>query len=366
MQEPSSIIPVPIIPVILCGGAGTRLWPISREGQAKQFLTLLGHESLLQQTARRVLRVASCAPSDVVTVSLQPMADQVRRHYQSLDPDLNKNILEEPLAKDTAAAVALAACHAERAYGPEAVLWVVPSDHFIADEGRLRDALHEAVNAARAGYLVTFGIEPTRPETGYGYIRKGAALNADSSGAALHVRRFVEKPDLETARLYIESGDYLWNSGMFVFTAAALIEAYEAHAPSILQAVQAGDYSSLDKIPFDKAIMEKSGQVAVIPSDPGWSDIGSWESLRDAFLARDEAGNAVKGSAVVQDCANSFIQGPGTKMGPERVIVCAGLENIVVIDTGDAVLVADITKGDSIKKAVARLAAESPCKKAAA
>lgn len=349
-----------IVPVILCGGSGTRLWPISREKLPKQFLSLTGGGTLLQNTAERALRIAGTAESRVMAVTLEALRDEVAGQLEALSSEMGRNILGEPSARNTAAAVVYAALYAAQRFGNDAYLWVLPSDHHIGDDAALAQAFRAAIEAAQQDYLVTFGIKPTRPETGYGYIRIGEALNG---GGALHARAFVEKPSLDVARSYLESGDYLWNSGMFLFRVGAVLENYRTHAPDILDQVEqalsvapsadrvdADLYGQVAEQPFDKAIMEKSPRVAVVPCDPAWSDIGGFESLWE-IREKDKNGNVLEGPVDTEDSRNCLV------LAQDRLVTCVGLEDLVIAETGDSILVADRRNGDALRTLVKRLKA---------
>lgn len=347
-----------IIPVILCGGSGTRLWPMSRESYPKQFLTLTGDASLLQETAARAVRLSGADPKNIVTVTLQSFAPEVARQLEAAFPGAATHMICEPQARNTAAAVAYAAAYVARVFGDDAVMWVLPSDHYIGLETALGHAFELAVTEARQDRLVTFGIKPTRPDTGYGYIRLTDKIIMDK---AAKVAAFVEKPDLATAEGYIRTGEYLWNSGMFVFTAGFVLKQFEIYAADVLGAVrealqgpdqarpEASVYGRIPVNSFDKAIMEKSAAVMVVPCDPDWSDIGSWQSLWD-IAPKDAQGNVLKGEVVETGTRNCFIQGH-----KGRIIACAGVENLVVVDMGDAILVADRRNTESLRVLVARL-----------
>ena len=350
-----------IIPVILCGGSGTRLWPASREQHPKQFLQLVDDYSLLQNTMLRALRVSGATADKLVTVTLGALSDKVRQQLAALDPAATKHILCEPSARNTAAAVAYAAVHVSRTFGDDALLWILPADHYIADEGEMALALRHAVRAADKGALVTFGIKPTRVETGYGYIRLS---DSQPESVIRLAEAFVEKPDAKTAAIYVSSGKYLWNSGMFLFSAKTLREEYQRHAPVILERVEtaldhgshlpgaANDhYAAIPEAPFDKAIMEKSARVAVIPCDPGWSDIGSWESLWE-IRKKDTDGNVIQGNAVCHSTRDCLIQ------AQKRLVACAGVENLVIIETGDALLVANRSDAESMRSLIKALKSE--------
>lgn len=341
-----------IVPVILCGGSGTRLWPASREKHPKQFLKLMGEFSLLQDTMTRALRICGAPAKNMVTVTLGELSDSVREQLSSIFPESAQHILSEPCARDTAAAVAFAASYVKRHFGENAVMWVLPADHHIGDENAMSLAFAEALKTAQQDYLVTFGIRPTRPETGYGYIRLGDELTA---GAVYNAGAFVEKPNRETAQSYLDSGEYLWNSGMFLFSVERVLSQFVKYSPEVLASVneamdQSADefsanpliYSDIPKVPFDKAIMEKSRLVAVVPCNPAWSDIGSWESLWE-IRPKDGNGNVTEGQAACYETKNCLVQ------AKDRLIACAGVENIVVIETDDAVLIADRSNGDAMK-----------------
>ncbi len=343
-----------IIPVILCGGSGTRLWPESRENHPKQFLRLVDDLSLLQNTAHRVQRIVNKKLTGLVTVTSSSLADKVALHLSAVNPDFRQHILREPSARNTAAAIAYAAIYVRQVFGPESLMWILPSDHHIGNESALAEAVSKAAAIAKDGYLATFGIRPYRPEVGYGYIRIGKKIQ----GEAHLVESFVEKPDEKTAQGFIGTGEYLWNSGMFLFSTEKILDEYAIHSPDILEKVgeaigglgsaieiAAHIYSKIPEQAFDKAIMEKSRNVAVISCDPEWSDIGSWQSLWE-LREKDDKGNAVKGQAVCHETSNCLIQ------AGSRLIACAGLENIVIIDTPDALLIADRRNGNAMRELI--------------
>lgn len=347
-----------IVPVILCGGSGTRLWPASREDHPKQFLSLMDDFSLLQNTMKRALRTAGAQAEHVVTVTLGTLSQQVERHLSELDPTAARHILSEPSARNTAAAIALAAAYVKENFGGNTVMWVLPADNHIGDENDLAIAFRHALKAAQDGYLVTFGIRPTRPDTGYGYIQLGEKF---SEGPVCKAKCFVEKPNRAVAQTYLDAGNYLWNSGMFLFETDVVLNQYHEHAANILEGVQgalaassvpgipdAGLYDIIPKAPFDVAIMEKSDLVAIVPCDPEWSDIGSWESLWE-IRQKDMHGNVIKGRAACFETKNCLVQ------AQDRLIACAGLENIVIIESGDAILIADRSNADAMRVLVAGL-----------
>ncbi|HRY24800.1 MAG: mannose-1-phosphate guanylyltransferase/mannose-6-phosphate isomerase [Geminicoccaceae bacterium] len=346
-----------LVPVILAGGSGTRLWPVSRAAFPKHLVELTGESSLLQATASRLLALAS--PGRFLTVAAAGQAILVRRQLALVDPALATHLLLEPAPRNTAAAVALAALYARDAWGGEALLWICPSDHLIADPAPLRAAVVAGAAAARAGHLVTFGIEPTRPETGFGYIAQGDPLDLPGVRG---VRRFVEKPNLSVAEAMLAAGDHLWNSGMFLMRASTILEELEAHAPDILAATRdamsaAGTvphtidperFGRVPSLPIDKAVMERSQRVAVVPCDPGWSDVGSWQAIWE-IMPKDPAGNALRGDVVVAGGRGNLIR------AEHRLVAVAGVDDLAVIETADAVMVAPKADADAVKALVARL-----------
>jgi mannose-1-phosphate guanylyltransferase / mannose-6-phosphate isomerase len=352
-----------IVPVILCGGSGTRLWPLSRKNTPKQFLKLLDEYTLLQRTALRTLSILDGKPEDVVIVTLKNMHVETVRQLAEISPALTSHILLEPEGRNTAAAVALAVHYIEQNIDPDALIWILPADHYIGDEEALKNAVEKATYAAGQNYLVTFGIMPTRPETGYGYIRKGNFLNSNGS---YHVQQFFEKPKHDIALKFVKSGEYLWSSGMHLFSVEAAKNNFMYHAAdtwkkiglSLIGALNPRTplgrfYSKIKKEPFETAVLEKSEHVAVVPCDPKWTDVGCWESVWE-MKDKDKQGNAMDGNAVCHDTKNSMI------MAQDRLITCVGLEDVIVIDTGDSVLVAHKNNTESLKQMVQNLQAAEP------
>ncbi|MDV3469673.1 mannose-1-phosphate guanylyltransferase/mannose-6-phosphate isomerase [Stenotrophomonas sp. C3(2023)] len=345
-----------IQPVILSGGSGTRLWPLSREAYPKQFLALAGEQTMLQATWKRVAPLAAHGPLVIANEAHRFVAAE---QLQQVGAEPAAIILE-PVGRNTAPAIAVAALEATRD-GADALLLVLPSDHVIADEVAFRTAVEQATVAADAGKLVTFGIVPTGPETGYGYIKA-----AEGEGA-LPVQRFVEKPDLATATDYVASGQYYWNSGMFLFKASRYLQELEQFNPVMLQgsrqawqqARRDADFTRLQKDSFsaitgdsiDYAVMEKTADAVVVPLDAGWNDVGSWTALRDV-LQQDAQGNAHQGDVIAIDCRNTYAYG-------EKLVALVGLDDIVVVQTDDAVLVGRADRMQEVKEVVARLKGES-------
>jgi mannose-1-phosphate guanylyltransferase/mannose-6-phosphate isomerase len=351
-----SSFPTTLVPTILAGGSGTRLWPVSRAAFPKHLVELFGEESLLQTTVHRALRTAPAAR--VMTVAAAGQAVLIRRQLGALDPALLDHLLLEPSARNTAAAVALAALHAEAAFGGESILWVCPSDHLMQDPEALYGSLRRALAAAAEGWVVTFGITPSRPETGFGWIAPAEPLPSDSG--VFRVARFIEKPDRATAEGLLAECRSLWNSGMFVFRADRMLAELERWSPDILAATRAAcgepsalaltgpepeAYAKVRAQPIDKAVMERSAQVAVVPADPRWSDVGSWHAIWD-LMDKDGNGNARQGDTLAVAARDNLIR------SERRVVALAGVSNLAVIETADAVLVADRGNSDAVRGVV--------------
>lgn len=349
-----------LVPVILSGGSGTRLWPVSRRAHPKPFMKLVDGETMAEKTFHRAIRVGGDSP--VMTVTSRDYYFYTRDLYSNSDRDESSYpFLIEPTGRNTAPAIAMAAHCVKDRYGPDAILLVMPADHLIRDEKTFQAAVSDARALAERDYLVTFGIHPTHPETGYGYIRKGERI-ANSRG--FDVAAFVEKPDLESAREYLDSGEYDWNSGMFCFTARTFLDALERYAPEVAKCTAAcfdemdpdGQpleiprelFAACPSISIDYAVMEKADNCAVVTGNFGWSDIGTWQAMAELYET-DEAGNHVLGKAVLVESRKCFIQ------GENRLVAAVGLENTVIVDTGDAVLVANRDRAQDVKAVVDQL-----------
>jgi mannose-1-phosphate guanylyltransferase/mannose-6-phosphate isomerase len=350
-----------MIAVILSGGAGTRLWPVSRELYPKPFMRLPDGQSLLQKTLLRAVSVPGVR--EVLTVTGQEHYFSTRNEYASteLPEGLELSYVVEPLRRNTAPAIALAALHVAQRHGPEAVMLVLSSDQLVDNLAAFVQAVQQAEGAAKQGYLVTFGIRPTYPATGFGYIQQGEALGE----GVFRVERFVEKPDLETARSYLEQGTFSWNAGIFCFQAGAYLEAlqtlslqvYEAvlrcweHSPKSSPAyLDAASFKAVPNVSVDYAVMEKSDRVAVVPAAFGWSDLGSWDATAE-LVPPDAQGNRVFGDVVLVGVHDTFVQSEG------RVVAAIGVEKLVIVDTPDALLVARRDRVQEVKKVVEQLQA---------
>ena len=338
-----------IVPVVLSGGAGTRLWPLSRRRMPKQLHNLLGEGTMIQSTLRRLDGLAGVA-SPVIVCSA-PHLDTIRSQLGAIgvDPEL---IILEPEGRNTAPAVAAAAM----AVDGDPTLLVLPSDHLISAVEAFHTAVVAAAGEAEDGSLVTFGISPVRPEAGFGYIEKGAAR-----GSGHEVARFVEKPDVEAARSMIEEGNHLWNSGMFVFGASSILSELRAHAPGVVEAVteamvgpvegvaRLGDrFMDAPSVSLDVAVMEKTNNAVVVELEAGWSDLGSWAALWEVS-DKDAAGNVLRGEVVVLDVADAFIT------ATSRTVAVAGIDGIVVVETPDAVLVVPLDRSELVKEITSSL-----------
>ena len=347
-----------IQPVILSGGSGTRLWPLSRKMFPKQFINLHGTRTMLQETLCRLDGLDLAAPVVVCNEDHRFIVAEQLRQMEVSRP----SILLEPVGRNTAPAIALAALHEQASGGEDTLLLVLSADHVIPDAKAFRAAVEQAVEPARQGRLATFGIVPDKAETGYGYIRKGGEL----SNSIHEIDRFVEKPDQATAEAYLESGDYLWNSGMFLFSAGAFLAELEQYHPEILAATRKAmqqeqrdlDFIRVDEEAFaacpaesiDYAVMEKTDRAVVVPLDAGWNDIGSWSALWDVN-DKDGQGNSIHGDVLLVDARNNLA------MSESRLLAAVGVDDLIMVETKDAVLVAHKDKSQEVKQIVEQLKA---------
>jgi len=345
-------------PVVLAGGSGSRLWPKSRAALPKQFLALTSEQTMLQETLQRLDGSSAANP---IVICNDAHRFLVAEQLRQMGGD-HGGIILEPVGRNTAPAIALAALHAMQT-DDDPVLLVLAADHLIKDSAGFQAAVSKANELAMDGNLVTFGIVPDQAHTGYGYIKGGEAI-----GVGMKVDEFVEKPDLATAQQYVDSGNYFWNSGMFMFKASVYLAELKKHAPemySICEQAIASESKDLDFIRIDPdifatcpddsidyAVMEKTALAAMVPLDAGWSDVGSWSSLWETADTKDEKGNVIVGDAILEGVNNSYIN------AEERLIAVVGLDDVVVVETKDAVMVANKNKVQDIKNVVNKLKAE--------
>jgi len=355
-----------LIPTILCGGAGSRLWPVSRELHPKPFIRLVDGQSLLQKAWIRGAMLPSV--TEILTVTNRELFFKTEDEYHEVaakaPKGLSNSYILEPFGRNTAPAIATAALQVAESHGEEALMLVLAADHLIADQPAFADAVLKATQLAQQGKLVTFGIRPETPETGYGYIEADLDSPLPQTGerAGYPVLRFVEKPSIQKAQEYLGSGRYLWNAGMFCFSAGTMLREMEQHCPEILNAARTCmaqsrkaegkgfvqiylEPETFDQVPddsIDYAVMEKSRNVAVVPCSIGWSDIGSWSALGDLTKA-DEKGNRIEGEVQLHDVTNCYIR------CNERIVGAVGIDNLIIIDTPDAILVADRNRAQDVK-----------------
>jgi len=340
-----------VYPVLLAGGTGTRLWPVSRELYPKQLVKFIGDHSLVQNTIKRLEPFLDV--NRVRIVCAKEHFHETARHMNGIGIQPDGKIICEPCGRNTAPAILLAMLDILKKE-KDAVLCIFPADHVIRNIPLFHDKLKSAIKLAEENYIVTFGIKPHYPETGYGYIEGGR----DVSSGACRIKRFVEKPDKISAKRYLEAGNFYWNSGMFAFRAAVMLEEFRKFQPVLLDMMMKINakkslltkkrYEKLDNISIDVAIMENTKRGVVLPSDFGWSDIGSWKSLYD-FLPRDKNNNVIDGDVVAENTTNCFI------MGRQRLIAVNRLDNMVIVDTPDSVFVSDIENSRDVKNIVAKL-----------
>ncbi len=355
-----------IVPVVLSGGAGTRLWPVSRAGHPKPFMKLADGETLLRKTYLRALAVMGSG-QEVLTVTNRDYYFMSKDEWSAVPASktLSATFMLEPTGRNTAPAVAMAALHVAEKYGSDARLLVLAADHLIQDSLAFAAAVKQADALAMLGYLVTFGMLPTSPETGFGYIQ-----TAEPLGGGLRVERFFEKPSLEKAKSYVAAGNFLWNSGMFCFKASAVLDELANYAPELLTAcrtcwsemegrqahgvensildIPEATFSQVPDISVDYALMERSDRVAVVPANFGWSDIGSWNAVRDLAYP-DKDNNRSVGEVIFVDTKNTYVQ------SEDRLVATVGVDDLMVIDTPDALLIAHPDRAQDVKKVFAQL-----------
>lgn len=336
--------------IILAGGSGTRLWPLSRKKYSKQFLTLVDGVPLIDSTYKRILNFFS--PEDVITVTNKDYYFYVKDSCSKISEELEKNIISEPVGKNTAPAIALACSFIvdkQKGDPAEEVVFVFPSDHIIKPVEKFIEYLKIAKKAAENGYLVTFGIKPTAPVTGYGYIKASEERNDFSI-----VERFTEKPDLKIAEEYLQSGKYFWNSGIFAFKISTFFDELKAHQPEVHKNIEKGydfavnDFSKMPSISIDYAVMEKSNKVVIFPMDIFWSDVGSWDSFYE-ISKKDDRGNVSIGDVKILDTSNSLI------FSNKRLVGAVGVDDLIVIETDDAVFLSKRGNGQDVKKLLVEL-----------
>lgn len=349
-----------IIPVILAGGSGTRLWPLSRQHYPKQLLKLFGDTTMLQQTLLRLVGLPDLAAP--IVVCNEEHRFMVAEQLHEID-HVNASIILEPMARNTAPALALAALHAAT-ISPEAILLVLSADHMIRDVSEFQAKVKVAVEAAHLGHLATFGVQPTCPETGYGYIKTDFAKNISPSTSFFPVVQFVEKPDLPTAQRYLDEGCYFWNSGMFVFRADVFLRELQAQSSDVViaaekakaKAVQDLDFIRVDRdafssapnISIDYALMEKSANVVCVPLDAGWNDVGDWKSFWD-LSEKDTSGNSLIGDSIDIGSTNTLV------FSHDKLVATLGVNNLMIINTPDAVLVADKSQAQQVKSIITQI-----------
>jgi mannose-1-phosphate guanylyltransferase len=353
-----------LIPVILSGGVGSRLWPVSREAHPKPFMTLPDGQNLIQKTFLRAAALSGV--SEILTVTNRDLLFKTEDEYRTVNAgSIAQSFILEPFGRNTAAAVAMAALQLKDSHGPDAHMLVLAADHLIQNEAAFAQTVAKAVQLSAEGYLVTFGITPQYPETGFGYIEAGSPIN---SGGGLRVERFVEKPDLQTAEAYLAAGHYLWNSGMFCFKVGAVLDAFTQHAPDVIAAVTDAvelsrlttadryrclsldpeAFSNVPDISIDYALMERSDKVVTIACDIGWSDIGSWNAVSE-LTAEDQNGNRFEGEVMSYEARNNYVN------SEDRLTALVGVQDLLVIDTPDALMIAHKDHAQDVKHIVTQL-----------
>ena len=356
---------IKLIPTILSGGSGSRLWPVSREMQPKPFIKLKDGQSFIQKAFLRAANQQNVA--EVLTVTNRDFYFKTQDEFKSLNLSVNSSYILEPFGKNTAAAIALASHYISKIHGNDAICLILTADHLIENQSAFATAVNNACEIAQQGFIATFGIRPQTPETGYGYIERDMEqpfFKNGSESCAYAVKRFVEKPDLITATEYLKSDDFSWNSGMFCFQARTMLNALQTLRPDLYQQslsvfenslsfdnqtntehrieLDEASFKAIESISIDYAVMEKSDQVAVVTCDIGWQDIGSWDAM-SLLTTADPQGNRIEGNAHLVETENCYIH------SEERFIATLGLKNTIVVDTADALLIADKAHVQQVK-----------------
>jgi mannose-1-phosphate guanylyltransferase/mannose-6-phosphate isomerase len=350
MNNQTNSIPPLIIPVILCGGSGTRLWPLSQSQKPKQLLPIVNTTTLLHDTLARIQECLDTSLSNIITITTEDLSAEIVKQLKNFDEDCANHVLSEPSSKNTATAIAYASLYAKNTFGQNAILWIIPSDHYIDDHKGLRSILEISSKNLPSNGILTFGITPTHPETGYGYIETPNTTHKDNS--IQKVKNFTEKPNVETAQQYIEAGQHLWNSGMFLARVETIINEYTKHCLPLLSKLDDAlnsktklneAYKKNSSLSFDKAIMEKTSNAYVMPCDIGWSDIGSWQNIWD-IKSKDVQGNVLKGDIHIEDTEDCLIH------SNSLTIAAIGLKDIAIIENENGILVADKKKSAALQK----------------
>jgi mannose-1-phosphate guanylyltransferase/mannose-6-phosphate isomerase len=337
-----------IIPVILCGGSGTRLWPLSQKEKPKQLLPLVNKTILLHDTLQRIQGCLKDSLPNLITITTENLKDETKFQLESFHPDCATHLLSEPESKNTAAAIAYASLYAKEKFGENTKLWILPADHYVEDHEALKAFLGKLRETNIDDKIITFGIPPTSPDTGYGYIQ----YNIEEPQDIKKVISFKEKPDSHTAQTYLDSKDHYWNSGMFLTSTKTLLNELVNHAPEIISSLHGvlntnhdltAAYEKIPNISFDYAVMEKTDKSFVIEADMGWSDVGSWQSLWE-IKSKDAQGNVFEGSVAAHNTENCYIK------SDNLMVATLGLKDVVIVENENQILIADKNNTEYLKK----------------